>query len=312
MRRLLDLVGVERQRVSHGERLLSGLGAVLGIAAVMLTSTATLTGDDSALVVASMGASAVLLFAVPHGPLSQPWPVFAGHLVSAAIGVTCARLVADPLVAAPLAVGLAVTVMYYLRCIHPPGGATALTAVIGGPDLLALGYGYVVAPVAVNALVLATVAVAFNAGFPWRRYPVALSAHRRRRIPPAQPAIAHGDFVYALSQMDSFIDVGETDLVTIYELATHNRNAERLEPERLRIGGYYSNDAFGADWQVRQIIDWDPTQDPRRGILVYRVAAGAGRRTTGSASREAFLNWARYEVFLDEDNWRRVEPGPDR
>lgn len=303
---LRALLGVERQRVSHGERLLSGLGAFLGILVVVVVSRWAVDGSGAYLVVASMGASAVLLFAVPHGPLSQPWPVLAGHLVSALIGVACARHVPHPVLAASLAVGLAVTAMYYLRCIHPPGGATALTAVLGGPAIADLGYGYILMPVALNAGVLAGVALAYNAVFPWRRYPAALG---RRRRPPArvQAPIAHEDFVYALSQMDSFIDVDERDLMTLYDLATRNREAQGLGPEDLRLGACYSNGAFGADWAVRQIIDWEEGQDPREGTLVYRGVAGPGRRRTGSMSREAFLAWARYEVYRDEENWRRVD-----
>ncbi|MFX8373896.1 HPP family protein, partial [Acinetobacter baumannii] len=80
----------------------------------------------------SMGASAVLLYAVPHGALSQPWAVLAGHAVSAVAGVAAARNISDPALAAAVAVGTAILAMHYLRAIHPPGGATALTAVVGG------------------------------------------------------------------------------------------------------------------------------------------------------------------------------------
>src|SRR5690625_7670775 len=91
---------------------------------------------------ASMGATAVLLFAVPHGALSQPWAVVGGHVVSAIVGVTCQLLIPNLFWAAALSGGVAVAAMYYLRCIHPPGGATALAAVIGGPELPALGSAY--------------------------------------------------------------------------------------------------------------------------------------------------------------------------
>ena len=107
---------------------------LLGIALVYWTSALLAPGGASTLVVASMGASAVLLFAVPHGPLSQPWALIGGHMVSAFIGVSCATLVPDTITAAALAVGLAIGAMHLLRCIHPPGGATALAAVVSGPS----------------------------------------------------------------------------------------------------------------------------------------------------------------------------------
>lgn len=219
---------IETSPVSHAERLASIGGGFTSILLIMLVSSYFFEATDATLIVASMGASAVLMFAVPHGLLSQPWPVFGGHMVSALVGVSCAHWVAEPFLAAALAVGLAIGAMHYLRCIHPPGGATALTAVIGGAGVHELGYGFVVMPVLLNVLVILLVAVLFNYPLAWRRYPAAL---QRKTTPPKQapapsegyPSISHSDFVYALSEIDSFIDVTEQDLVRIYELATRRK-----------------------------------------------------------------------------------------
>ena len=207
--------------VSEREHWVSAAGGILGLLAVLWVSHIWLGGHGGVLTVASMGASAVLLFAAPHGAMSQPWSVFGGHLVSALIGVTCARwLGADPLLAASLAVGLSIAAMYGLRCLHPPGGATALYAVLGGDAVHALGYGYVLSPVLLNAVVLLAVAVAFNYPFAWRRYP---QSWLRRAQPVAKPVeesmIPHSSLVYALSQIDTFVDVSEEDLQRIYALA---------------------------------------------------------------------------------------------
>jgi len=227
VRRVGQRLRDEAHPASHAERVVSGLGGFLGILLVMLVSGRVLDLNGAAMMVASMGASAVLLFGVPHGPLSQPWQLVGGHFVSAIIGVTCARWIGDPLVAAPLAVGLAIGTMYYLRCIHPPGGATALVAVVGGPSVHALGYGYVVEPVMLNVLVIGAVAVLVNFPFRWRRYPQGLNraplplpspTPRMRRV-REQCLIAHRDLIFALSELDSFIDVTEDDLLRIYELA---------------------------------------------------------------------------------------------
>ena len=148
-------------------------------------------------------------------------------MVSALIGVTCAKLLNDPLLAGSVAVGLALLAMHYLRCIHPPGGATALVAVIGGPAITSLGYGFLLTPVALNVLVLLLVAVAFNAPFAWRRYPAVLQ--RRQAGPPTVAGyvpISHEDFVYALSQIDTFVDVSESEVLRIYELATGHRRGD--------------------------------------------------------------------------------------
>jgi CBS domain-containing membrane protein len=221
----LQWIGLELSPVTHSERLISALGGLLAILAVFLLSRAVLGPAAALPVVASMGASTVLLFALPHGTLAQPWPVFGGHVVSALIGVTCGQFIAEPVLAGALAVGLAIGAMHYLRCIHPPGGATALVAVIGGPAIGALGYGFVLAPVALNALILISVAVVFNAFFVWRRYPAHLHRVMRATAHPEIPAIRHEDFVYALSQLDTYVDVSEEDLLRIYALATGRQSS---------------------------------------------------------------------------------------
>jgi len=185
---------------SHGEKFISAIGGFIGIIAVLWVSGSVLDHHGAAMVIASMGATAVLLFAVPHGALSQPWPVVGGHLISAFIGVACYRYIADPYIAGAVAVGLAIGAMYYLRCLHPP------------------------TPVLENVLVLLAAAVAVNLPFRWRRYPVGFSwpSSDLGATIEEKTMIAHSDLVYALSQLDSFIDVSEQDLVRIYTLAVHH------------------------------------------------------------------------------------------
>lgn len=160
------------------------LGGMAGLSAVILINQVHLGVAGSVGLVASMGASAVLVFAVPHGPLSQPWSVFGGHLVSALIGVGCAQAFAEPALAAPLAVALATGAMLYLKCVHPPGGATALSAVIGGDAVTQLGFHYVVTPVMLNVVTILAIAILFNYPFRWRRYPATLT----RRVQAEHPA----------------------------------------------------------------------------------------------------------------------------
>ncbi|WP_455234892.1 HPP family protein [Thiogranum longum] len=181
---LRGFTGFTFRRSGHLEKWISGCGGLVGILGVMTVSQQSLGLNGSASLVASMGASAVLLFAVPHGPLSQPWPVFGGHLVSALIGVACAKLIAPALLAAAAAVALAISSMYYLRCIHPPGGATALTAVAGGEAVHALGFTYVLTPVLLNVLIILAVAFLFNLPFSWRRYPSVWASSSQSPVPP--------------------------------------------------------------------------------------------------------------------------------
>jgi len=221
----LKLLGIELSPVSHRERLVSALGGFVGIFAVYWLSNTLLGGADSPILMFSMGSTAVMLFAVPHGALSQPWPLLGGHLVSGLIGVACLLYVPDPVLAASLGVGLAIGAMHYLRCIHPPAGATALAAALGDASVRAMGFGFVLAPVMLNVLIILVAAITFNALFPWRRYPAALVRGSAAPVATGYEAISHEDFVYALTQMDSFIDVSEEDLLRIYSLATGRRDA---------------------------------------------------------------------------------------
>jgi CBS-domain-containing membrane protein len=229
------ILGIEASPVSHRERLVSALGGFTAILVVFLVSRELLGATASPFLVLSMGSTAAMLFAVPHGALSQPWPLIGGHLVSGLIGVACLHHIPDPALAASLATGLAIGAMHYLRCLHPPAGATALATALGNEALRDMGFSFVVAPLMLNILIILLVAVAFNALFPWRRYPAFLMRSDAAPTPAAtgHDAIAREDFVFALSQLESFIDVSEEDLLRIYDLATgrqREREAGSLSP----------------------------------------------------------------------------------
>jgi CBS-domain-containing membrane protein len=308
-------LGIELQPVSHSERLVSAAGGFLGIFFILLASRAVLGDLESALlIVGSMGASAVLLFGVPHGPLSQPWALIGGHVVSAAIGVAVARLVPSPFVAAALAVGLAIGAMHYLRCIHPPGGATAITAVIGGPAVHTLGFGFLIAPVLLNVAIILATAVAVNAFFAWRRYPAALVRRQKPDVESgrqhrAAGTLAHSDIEYALRQLNSTIDITESDLARIYELAADHAKSAHIDPWQVRLHHYYSNGRYGEDWAIRQVVDESQTVDPDKDLVIYKVVAGKERRKSGVCTRIEFARWARYEVFREQESWQRRPPG---
>ena len=95
MNKLFSLLGIEQAPASHTERIVSAIGGFIAILLIILISQWMLGPIGAAVIIASMGASAVLVFAVPHGPLSQPWPVFGGHLLSAFIGVSCASIYSE-------------------------------------------------------------------------------------------------------------------------------------------------------------------------------------------------------------------------
>lgn len=220
-------LGVDPNPVSHTEKAVATLGAFSGIFLTIWVSLQVVALPVAIMIVASMGASAVLLFAVPHGQLSQPWAMFGGHIISAIVGVSCAKFVPGLAFSAALAVALAIAAMHIARCIHPPGGATALIAVIGGSDIHALGYSYVIMPVGINVLVMLAVAIVFNYLFAWRRYPAAL--HARDIRPKAEvDGIKIIDIEHALHTLDTPVDVTEDELQLIYQLAEqHARKRQK-------------------------------------------------------------------------------------
>jgi CBS domain-containing membrane protein len=198
------------------ERLRSSIGALIGIVFTGALMHATL-GSAAAipLLVAPMGASAVLLFAVPSSPLAQPWSLIGGNLVSATVGVACAHWIADPVAAAAVAISVAICAMFALRCVHPPSGAVALTAVLGGPAIHALGFRFVLAPIAVQSTALLCAALAYHA-LTGHRYPHAARDNAGKpaagRAPHAPAGFTRADLMAVLKRRGELLDIDPDDL----------------------------------------------------------------------------------------------------
>lgn len=159
-------------RVGVGEMVWSWLGAFLGIAAVGGMQGLFVSGLPLMFLIGSFGASAVLIYGAVLSPLAQPRNLVGGHVLSALVGVAAWQFLgATPWLAGAAAVATAILVMHATRTLHPPGGATALIAVIGGPQVHDLGYLYALAPVGAGALVMLFVALVVNNLHPGRRYP---------------------------------------------------------------------------------------------------------------------------------------------
>jgi len=148
------------RQMRNSEVLISFIGAFVGTLAASFFSASILEAEQIHMVLASTGATAMLIFGLPHSPVSQPWNIVAGHVLSAVVGVSCYMLVPNELLASSLAIPLAMVVMFFFNCMHPPGGATAITAVIGGTQVHELGYAFVVVPVFFNAIILLSIAMA--------------------------------------------------------------------------------------------------------------------------------------------------------
>ncbi len=159
-------------RVDNAEILWSWIGGFLGIATVAWVSRLVFEGLDLTLMIGSFGATAVLVFGAVRSPLAQPRNVIGGHLLSAFAGVAAWKLLqADPWLAQAVAVATAIALMHATRTLHPPGGATALIAVIGSAEIHQLGFLYMLVPAMIGAMILVVVGLLFNNIPASRRYP---------------------------------------------------------------------------------------------------------------------------------------------
>lgn len=158
--------------VDFKEHFWAFIGSFVGIGLIAFTQNQPLTENDHLFLIGSFGASSVLIYGAIQSPLAQPRNLVGGHLISALVGVTVHQLVPDILwLAAPLAVSLSIVLMQITKTLHPPGGATALIAVIGSTNVKSLGYFYVLSPVLSGCLILLVVALVFNNLTKNRQYP---------------------------------------------------------------------------------------------------------------------------------------------
>lgn len=157
--------------VDYHEHVWTFIGSFVGIALIGFLNRELISVSDNLFLVGSFGATSVLIYGVINSPLAQPRNLIGGHVFSAVIGVTVALFVKEVWLAAALAVSLSIVVMQITKTLHPPGGATALIAIIGSDKIKALGYGYVVSPIFTGVLILLIVALIFNNITPNRSYP---------------------------------------------------------------------------------------------------------------------------------------------
>ena len=170
--------------VDFKEHFWSFAGSFFGIGLIAFLQSKLLLQSDNLFLIGSFGASSVLIYGAIQSPLAQPKNLVGGHVISALVGVTVHQLIPDILwIAAPLAVSFSIVLMQVSKTLHPPGGATALIAVIGSEKIKALGYIYVLSPVLSGCLILLAVALFFNNITANRKYPSHKSyAHKLRTI----------------------------------------------------------------------------------------------------------------------------------
>jgi CBS domain-containing membrane protein len=280
--------------VAAAEQFRSAVGGIIAVFFTAWISWQVLGAPP--FVIASVGASAVILFVLPHSPFAQPWAVVGGYLVSAAAGVFAAKALPAPEYlphALALAIGLTILGQLALRCLHPPGGAVALFAVLGGEAARALGWQLLLTPILLNAVLLVAMALLINNFLPGRHYPRPLlapadDAATRDAEPLGRIGLRPGDLHAALRSYGHFVDVSDEELDEIVE------HAEKLAFRR----------AFGelacADIMSRALVTvrddatlleaWRLLRRHRLAMLLVVDSLG---RLEGAVSTEDFIRGAR-------------------
>ena len=282
----------------------SALAAFVAILLVGYVSSIFVRGMGLPVLVASMGASAILLFAVSHSPLSQPWPLIGGNIFPALIAVTCGKFVPDLILAAAISVALSLFVMQILRCLHPPGGALALLPLLGDAGIHDLGYRFVLYPVGLNVLILLALGFLINNLLPGRRYPArAVKVHgeiHKQDDPGSldRLGVNQADLRNALKQMNTYLDVSEEDLGRVYKMA--GMQAYRRKMGEITCADIMSRDLVTAEYGTELEEAW--AQLRYHKIKAIPIVDRA-QRVIGIITLVDFLkraNLKTYETFQDK------------
>ena len=282
--------------VDRYERMRACAGALFGIVITGLCSFLILGKDiNAAWLIAPMGASSVLLFAVPASPLAQPWSIMGGNMLAALIGVTCAKLVGEPILAAGIAAAASIGAMFVFRCIHPPGGAVALTAVLGGPAVHAMGYGFVLVPVGLNSLLLLLTALFFN-NATGRRYPHILQPDRTSKhnttdaAPTERTGITPQDLDAVLARYNQVLDISRVDLESIMQQTEMQAYRRRLDGTK--CADIMSKDVIYVEFGTELAEAW---RQFKAHDLTALPVIDRGRKVIGIVTKADFLTHAEIE-----------------
>jgi len=208
--------------MSHTEAIVSAVAAALTIIANAWISHYVLPPEYQVFLAASMGASTILAMVAYRSPMSQPWAILGGHLVAAVMGLVSVFFVKEMVLAAAAAMALTILAQLILRCLHAPGGGTALLPVLGSEAILAEGFGFVFV-VVVNSLVLIIFAIIFNNLHPGRRYPVPPGTDESYTV----RVYTQDELEEAVKSVTSHLDIAPEDLDRISQQAIKYLHQEK-------------------------------------------------------------------------------------
>ncbi len=261
---LLERLGIRNKdsqtlsNIALNERIKVATAAFISLFVVSITSQYFAGYSSQVVLLASMGASAVLLFGLPSSPLAKPWSFIGGHLISAFIGVACTYMFSHFALMAATTIALVLLAMYMFECMHPPGGATALVPVIATEQ--GIGFDFLLLPVALNVLTMLLLAMFLNKFLMGRSLlnkkpknfdPIHL---HNDPSPLKRLGLQQEDLHYALNHYQTVIDVNESDLGQIYQQA--QLHAYQRELGAIKCQDIMSKDIISVTWEVSLPKAW--------------------------------------------------------
>jgi len=164
MSTILALLETGFERPPLRQTLIATLGASVGIGLIAFLSNAS----GNALLMAPLGATAVLVFGLPQSPLSQPRHVVGGHALSMIVGLICFFIIGNGVIAVGVASGLALGLMLATRTVHPPAGADPLLLMLTASSMAEAGY-QIALPGVLGAVLLYLVAFSTHKVTDWAK-----------------------------------------------------------------------------------------------------------------------------------------------
>jgi len=289
--------GPRTVEVNNKERFRATLGALLGIFITAVLCYFFVAPQTILYVIAPMGASAVLLFALPSSPLAQPWSVLVGNMVSAVVGVACFSLIANISMAAAVSVAAAIAFMFLTRSLHPPGGAIALYAVLGGSDIHTLGFGYALVPVGINSLVLIITAMVFNNltrhPYPYKQHLDQINMHNTHDVVPTKRAgVNSHDLDVVLQQYNEVLDISRDDLEFLIRQTEMESYRRRFE--QITCGDIMSKDIISVEFGTSLEEAWITL---RKHKIKALPVLNHVRRIVGIITLVDFMKHANLDVY---------------
>lgn len=300
--RVFKYFTIDPVNLSIKAKLLSLLACFCSIFFIALITKIISPWPGYPMIVASMGASAIILFFIPGSPLAQPWPFVGGQILSAGVGVACALHITEISAAAATAVGGSVLVMLLLRCLHPPAAATSLTPLMAGASITSLGYSFVLVPVAVNVFTMLILAIIINRWVMDRPYPSVLLVKKQKNqrhsviAPSHQVGFSEQDISLALKQADVFIDMTHAELGHL--LSQAEKNAFKRLKGHTSCADIMIEDVISVEYGTEVEQAWTIMRDNR---LKAMPVVDRAKRVIG------IITWNDFFKFIDLNAYEKFQ-----